>query len=81
MEYIGRMVVDVAIKNRIKYWRHYLQIDTQREFAELLGVPPALVSLWERQAKQPSTENLYQIWLTLRQYIPEINMQDLIGPE
>lgn len=71
----------MALKNRIKYWRHYLQIDTQKEFAGLLGVTPDLVSLWERQVKQPSTENLYQIWLALRQHIPNINMQDLIGPE
>ncbi|GEA17720.1 hypothetical protein [Moorella sp. E306M] len=37
MEYIERIVIGVAVRNRLKYWRHQLMIDTQAEFAELLG--------------------------------------------
>ncbi|HWP98698.1 MAG TPA: helix-turn-helix transcriptional regulator [Syntrophomonadaceae bacterium] len=69
------------VKNRLKYWRHQLLIDTQTEFAKLLGVSHQRVSLWERQEEQPTLEMLIKIWFRIKENVPTINLQDLIEYE
>lgn len=66
------------IKNRLKYWRHYLQIDKQTEFAEILGVTQQQLNKWENQKGQPNTETLLELWKILRNKIPGLNLQDLL---
>ena len=68
------------IRNRLKSIRHKLEIDTQTEMAQLLGVTRQQVSRWESQAYQPNTEMLYRLWLALRTRLPDLHMEDLIEP-
>ena len=49
------------MRNRLKYWRHKLQIDTQKEFAEFLGVKQQMLSRWENQTQQPTLETAWRI--------------------
>ncbi len=69
------------MKNRLKYWRHQLLIDTQTEYAKLLGVRHQQISLWEKQKQQPTLETLVKLWLILRTLRPDLNLQDLIELE
>jgi len=69
------------MKNRLKYWRHQLLIDTQTEYAQLLGVRHQQISLWEKQKQQPTLETLVKLWLILRTLRPDLNLQDLIELE
>ncbi|WP_422393091.1 helix-turn-helix domain-containing protein [Neomoorella thermoacetica] len=68
----------VAVRNRLKWWRHELRIDRQKDFANFLGVTPQQLSLWETQQQQPNLETLIKLWKKLRTKIPYINLQDLI---
>lgn len=68
----------MPVKNRLKEIRHELYIDTQKEFAELVGVTRQQINLWENQKTQPAIETLVKLWLRLQQKIPEINLQDLL---
>ena len=67
----------MAVKNRLREIRHGLYIDTQVEFAELLGVTRPQVNKWEKQKEQPSMETSFKIWKRLRTRLPDINLQDL----
>lgn len=68
----------MAVKNRLKQIRHRLEIDTKKEFAEILKVTPSQVSLWESQKQQPNLETLIRLWQELRIYLPDLNLQDLL---
>lgn len=70
------------MKNKLKLYRLQLAARegrdiTQAEFAELLGVSRWSLNRWEKQAVQPDSYALYQVWTRLKQYFPELNMQDL----
>ena len=53
------------MENKLKWWRHELHIDTQIEFAELLGVTRQQVNYWEQQRGQPNVEMARQIAVKL----------------
>lgn len=65
-------------KNKLNYWRHQLQINTQKEFAEWLGVTHAQLNIWERQVQQPNVDTLVRIWRRLREKYPDMDLQDLL---
>lgn len=65
------------LKNKLKYYRHKLQIDTQREYADLLGFSGFSVNRWEKQAAQPDITSTFKIYLILKNHIPELHMEDL----
>ncbi|MEW8957834.1 MAG: helix-turn-helix transcriptional regulator [Moorella sp. (in: firmicutes)] len=75
------MVVYVAVRNRLKYWRHQLQIDSKREFASLIGVTEWSLSRWEHQKAQPSLDTLIKIYLRLKSKLPDLHLEDLIDLE
>lgn len=52
----------MPVKNRLKEIRHELYIDTQKEFAELVGVTRQQINLWENQKTQPAIETLVKLW-------------------
>jgi DNA-binding XRE family transcriptional regulator len=71
------------MKNRIKFWRLQLQakegrIITQVEFAAMCGVSRGAVNRWEQQRDNPTLETLVVVWDKLREFYPEINLQDLL---
>lgn len=68
-------------KNRLKYWRHQLLIDTKTEYAKFLGCTVQQVSLWEKQQAQPNLETLIKIWKKLKTEFKDINLQDLVEHE
>jgi len=65
------------VRNRLKQIRHQLEIDTQKEFAEFLGITRSQISLWESQTQQPSIDRSISLWLQLHTRLPDINLQDL----
>lgn len=67
----------LLIRNRLKYWRHQLLIDTQTQFAEFLGVTRQQLNVWERHEGEPSLETAYKLWIKLKEKIPDMNLQDL----
>ena len=69
------------MRNRLKYYRHLLQFDEQKDFAEFLGFSAWSVNRWEGQKTQPDAESLYKIFLRLRERIPDVHMEDLISPD
>lgn len=72
------------VKNRLKWWRHELRIDSQVEFARLLGVSHYTLNRWELQQIQPGRDALVKIYLKLKPLIPDLHMEDLLeieGPE
>ena len=66
------------MKNRLKFYRHQLQM-TQREFAAHINVHYAAYNRWERQHVQPSLDKLYDIWQTLKKDFPDIHIEDLLN--
>lgn len=71
----------MKIKNRLNYWRHQLLIDTQTEFASLIGVSDYSLNRWEKQKEQPGLNNLLKIYLKLKELIPDLHLEDLIEIE
>lgn len=71
-------VMFMAVRNRLKYWRHMMLMDKQTEFAEFLGVDKGQINRWEQHRAEPNLETLYCLWLRLRTVFPDINMQDLL---
>ncbi|MEN6349358.1 MAG: helix-turn-helix transcriptional regulator [Syntrophomonas sp.] len=71
----------MAVRNRLKFWRHQLLIDTQTEYASLLGVTRQQISLWENQSGQPNPETMIKIWKKLRVKLLDLNLQDLYEHE
>ena len=51
--------------DKIRLARKIKGIETQEEFAALVGVPRQTVSLWETGEKKPSTDSLEKIVNTL----------------
>lgn len=68
----------MAIRNRIRYWRHKLNIQEQLEFAQVVDVNPFFVERWEQQKIQPSLETFCKIRDRLKRLAPEITLDDLI---
>lgn len=64
-------------KNKLKYFRHRLQIDTQIEYAEFLGFSGFSVNRWEKQVSQPDITSTFKIYLKLKERIPDLHMEDL----
>jgi len=65
------------MKNRLKYFRHKLQIDTQTEFAELLGLAKYQLSRFENQRGQPNIETAIRIFQRLKPLLPDLHLEDL----
>ena len=55
-------------KNKLKWWRHHLMIDTQKEFAEVIQCTPQQVNVWEKQESQPNVSTAYSIANLLSNY-------------
>ena len=71
------------VRNRIQHWRLQLSLYlkreiSQREMAVLIGVDYTQYNKWELSGNPPSGVSLWRIWTVLREYFPEINMQDLL---
>ncbi|MGE5422864.1 MAG: helix-turn-helix transcriptional regulator [Ignavibacteriales bacterium] len=60
------------IKNRLKQIRHELQIDTQVEMAQLVGVQREQYHRYERQGQQPTLELALRIAAKLNRPVEEI---------
>lgn len=64
-------VMFMAVRNRLKYWRHQHQMN-QKEFAECLGLSAWAYNRYEKQAVQPSLEVAIAIAEILKIPIEEI---------
>lgn len=69
------------MQNRLKYYRHILQIDSQKEYAEILGVSAWTINRWEKQLVQPDITSMYKVFLRLKTRIPDLHMEDLLSPD
>jgi len=68
----------VELKNKIKSWRHRLEIDSQREFAKLLGVSHTQVNRWEQQIVQPDLKTSWKIAVKISNLIErKVYIEDL----
>ena len=61
----------MAVRNRLKYWRHHHQMN-QKEFAGYLGLSAWSYNRYEKQAVQPSLEVALAIAERLNQPTEEI---------
>jgi len=57
----------VELKNKIKSWRHKLEIDSQKEFAKILDVDQSQINRWEKQKIQPDLKTAWKIAESLTQ--------------
>lgn len=67
------VVMQVKLRNRLKYWRHMNQME-QSEFAEFLGVTRQQYNTWERHRKEPNLETAWRIAKRL-----QINLEELFN--
>ena len=65
------------MKNRLKRFRHKLEMD-QKEFAAYLGVNYSMYNRWEKQNVQPNVEKLVYLRNRLRNDFPELVIDDLL---
>ena len=66
------------MRNRLKYWRHQLLFDRQKDFAEWLEVSAYSLNRWEAQATQPDLSSLWKIYKRIKEKFPEIHIEDLL---
>lgn len=65
-------VIWLGVKNRLKQIRHELEIDTQIEMAEYLGLSQQTYHKYESQVKQPSLETALTIAKKLKRPVESI---------
>ena len=78
--YVEMLVQEVrvlALRNKLKYWRHQKMMN-QKEFAAFLEINQSQISRWELQKEQPSLESAFRISKKL-----QVLIEDLFehGPE
>lgn len=66
-----------TIGERFRKMREHKGMDTQSEFATLLGLSTSIISTLERDESQPS----YKVLLAIKENMPEINLYWLLYGE
>lgn len=66
------MVMFMAVRNRLNDIRHEMKMNTQKEFAELLGLSAWQLNRYEKQAIQPELETALVIAEKLKMPVEKI---------
>lgn len=66
------------MKNNLNHWRHKLECNTVKDFANIIGFNYTLVSRWLNHRTEPDIDSLIKIRDILRQYYPDVTLDDLI---
>jgi len=65
------------MKNRLKYFRHKLEIDSKREFAKMLEASYRAYIRWEAQEAQPDLPSAWKVYKNLKKRIPGLHFEDM----
>lgn len=67
------------VQNRLEAIREELGL-TVTKFAVLVEVHPGQIYRWASHTQEPSVETYWRLWQKLKQFHPDIHMENLMQP-